>query len=146
QQAMMRMADARMVRDNTPGETERMLNAVREARNSRRYFAVLAYSKEYIAYHGHVPELDAMYAEALMETGQIGQSRAIYRSWLRSPVSAQAHHGLGLLAARAGENAEAIRELSQAVALDPANATYLGDLGYARLRIGDLEGAGLALG
>src|SRR5690606_6084312 len=26
------------------------------------------------------------------------------------------------------------------------NATYLGDLGYARLRIGDLEGAGLALG
>lgn len=146
QQAMMRTAEAKAARRNTPTPSQMMLNVVRQAMDQQRYFAVLAYARKYIAEHGHTPELDALYAKALMETGQPDQSRALYESLTRTAFAAEAHHGLGLLAARAHDDARAVDELAQAVALEPANPTFLSDLGYARLRIGDLKQARLALG
>lgn len=146
QESLRRMAEARATAKNTPSQSDMMLNVVREARADRRYYAVLAYARQYIAQHGHTPELYALYAEALMETGQLAESRSLYQSLLRTDLAAQAHHGLGLLAARSGQDAQAVQELSGAVALQPANPIFLGDLGYAQLRAGDLRGAGLSLG
>ncbi|CAM5207788.1 hypothetical protein CDEF62S_00963 [Castellaniella defragrans] len=146
QQAMMRSAEEAAERKNLPSQSEMLLNRVREARRDERYFAVVAYARQYIRQYGHAPELDALYAEGLMETGQEAQSQALYASLVNTKFAAQAYHGLGLLAARAHRNAEAVKELSRAVSLQPANAVYLSDLGYAQLLLGDLDGAGLSLG
>ncbi|MGB6008430.1 tetratricopeptide repeat protein [Castellaniella sp.] len=146
QESMRRTAESRAAHKNMPSQADMMLNVVREARADRRYYAVLAYSRQAIARHGHTPELDVLYAEALMETGQLEESRALYQTLTRTDLAAQAHHGLGLLAARSGQDARAVGELSAAVALQPANPVFLGDLGFAQLRAGDLGGAGLSIG
>ena len=50
-----------------------------------------------------------------------------------------------LLAGAAGNFREASYELAQAAALAPTDATTLSDLGYARLREGDVAGARVPL-
>jgi Flp pilus assembly protein TadD len=146
QQAMEHSAELSEARRNQPSQADMLLNLVREARNGQRYFAVVAYARQYIKLHGHTPELDALYAEGLMNTGQEAQSQALYQSLVHTTFAAQAYHGLGLLAARSHQSATAVQALSQAVSLQPANPMYLSDLGYAQMLSGDLDGAGLSLG
>jgi Flp pilus assembly protein TadD len=64
---------------------------------------------------------------------------------LSTPLAAHGHHGLGLLAGAAGDFRAASRELAQAAALAPTDAGTLSDLGYARLREGDIGAARVPL-
>src|SRR5690606_40484104 len=48
QESLRRMAEARATAKNTPSQSDMMLNVVREARADRRYYAVLAYARQYI--------------------------------------------------------------------------------------------------
>ncbi|AHV91814.1 hypothetical protein [Bordetella holmesii] len=122
------------------------LSVIREAQQSGRYFASLAYLDAYRQTYGETPQVQVMRTDALRMTGQADSAEALYRALLNGEEAAQAWHGLGLLAAGRSDFAQAATDLARAASLRPTDAQYLGDLGYARLRAGDLQGARLPLG
>ncbi|AKQ56849.1 tetratricopeptide repeat protein [Bordetella hinzii] len=122
------------------------LSVIREAQQSGRYFASLAYLDAYRQTYGETPEVQVMRADALRMTGQGEAAEKLYRNLLSGEQAPAAWHGLGLLAAGRSDFAGAADALARAAALRPTDAQYLGDLGYARLRAGDLQGARLPLG
>jgi arylsulfatase A-like enzyme/tetratricopeptide (TPR) repeat protein len=67
--------------------------------------------------------------------------RAEEAALARSPESAAAHNGLGLLAIDAERPPDAVREFERATALDSTNASYWTNLGNARRATGDRSGA-----
>lgn len=101
------------------------------------WYASLAHIDAYRQRYGDSPQLRALQAEALRRTGQIEAATAIYRGLLKGPQAAAAWHGLGLIAAGAERPGEAEDALARAVALEPLNVDYLGDLGFHRLREGE---------
>lgn len=101
------------------------------------WYASLAHIEAYRQRYGDTPQLRALQAEALRRTGQADAAAAIYRGLLKGPQAAAAWHGLGLIAAGAERPGEAEDALARAVALDPLNVDYLGDLGFHRLREGE---------
>lgn len=105
------------------------------------YYASLAHIDAYEKRYGMTPRLAILRADALRETNQPDAAAAIYREQRQGPEAAAAWHGLGLVAAARGQYTQAAKDLAQAVQRAPINATYLGDLGYARLQTGDLTGA-----
>ena len=109
------------------------------------YYASLAHIDAYEKQYGATPDSTLLRAEALRETGQPSASAQAYRALLPTPLAARGYRGLGLLAGAAGNFREASYELAQAAALAPTDATTLSDLGYARLREGDVAGARVPL-
>lgn len=109
------------------------------------YYASLAHIDAYEKQYGVTPDSTLLRADALRETGQSAASEKAYRALLSTPLAARGYRGLGLLAGAAGDFPAAARELAQAVALAPTDAATLSDLGYARLRAGDVADARVPL-
>lgn len=146
EQALMRQADSSSDQEHRSNEPKLMLALIRESQAQERYFASLAYIDSYRQRFGDSDELAALQAEALRRTGQKEESEAVYRKLLGGSQAALGWHGLGLLAGARGEFAQAAEYLDRAVKLAPTDAPMLGDLGYARLRAGDMAGARVPLG
>jgi Flp pilus assembly protein TadD len=144
-QAAVQAQEAEQRGKDVADDRQVYLSLIRRMQSDGLYFASLAHVDAYRARYGSTPELALMRADALRATGQDAESDAAYRALLDSPQAAQAWHGLGLLAGQRGHYAEAVERLAQAAAREPANAVVLGDLGYARLRTGDVTGARLPL-
>ncbi|MFS8979887.1 tetratricopeptide repeat protein [Cupriavidus necator] len=120
------------------------LGLIRKMQQDGLYFASLAHIEVYLKRFGTGPEIQAMRADALRETGQDKAAVEAYRQLAATSQGAQAahaHHGLGLLAGRQDDFALAITELRQAGALDPVNPRIASDLGYALMRAGALQDA-----
>ena len=145
-QAMISQYQAEQARKNTPDEPHLMLSMIRQAQKQGRYFASLAYIDAYIKQYGHNTDVDALRADALRMTGQTADSRAAYQALLKTDKAAEGWHGLGLLAGAEGNFPQAAQDLAQAARLAPTDALVLNDLGYARMRAGDLAGARVPLG
>jgi Flp pilus assembly protein TadD len=64
---------------------------------------------------------------------------------LQTPLAARGYRGLGLIAGASGDFSRAAQQLQEAVQLAPTDAPTLSDLGYARLRQGDVSGARVPL-
>jgi Flp pilus assembly protein TadD len=109
------------------------------------YYASLAHIDAYEKQYGVTPDSTLLRADALRETGQSAASAKAYHALLSTSLAARGHRGLGLLAGAAGDFRTAVRELAQAVALAPTDAATLSDLGYARLREGDVADARVPL-
>lgn len=109
------------------------------------YYASLAHIDAYEKQYGVTPDSTWLRAQALRETGQSAASADAYRALLPTSLAASGYHGLGLLAGAAGDFRGACRALQQAAALAPTDAATLSDLGYARLREGDVAGARVPL-
>ncbi|MFC0693864.1 pilus assembly protein [Paraburkholderia humisilvae] len=109
------------------------------------YYASLAHIDAYDRQSGATPDSILLRADALRATGQPAASADAYRQLLTTPLAARAYRGLGLLAGAAGDFAAAAGQLEQAVQLAPTDAATLSDLGYARLRAGDILGARVPL-
>lgn len=109
------------------------------------FYASLAHIDAYEKQYGATPDSTLLRAQALRETGQPSASAQAYRSLLSTPLAARGYHGLGLLAGAQGDFREAASELAQAATLAPTDAATLSDLGYARLREGDVAGARVPL-
>lgn len=144
-QAAVQAQEAEQRGKDVADDRQVYLSLIRRMQSDGLYFASLAHVDAYRARYGSTPELALMRADALRATGQDAESDGAYRALLDSPQAAQAWHGLGLLAGQRGHYAEAVERLAQAAAREPANAVVLGDLGYARLRAGDVTGARLPL-
>ncbi|HWX11453.1 MAG TPA: pilus assembly protein [Trinickia sp.] len=109
------------------------------------YYASLAHIDAYEKQYGATPDSTLLRADALRATGQPDASAAAYRALLTTPLAARGYRGLGLLAGAAGDFGDAGRQLDHAVELAPTDAPTLSDLGYARLRDGDVAGARVPL-
>lgn len=117
------------------------LDLIRKMQSRGLYFASLAHIDAYRGRFGNTPALRLLQAEALRKTRQVDEAERIYRDLRHGPEAAAAWHGLGRIAASRGDYAEATQALSRAVSLAPIDATYLGDLGYARLLGGNPDAA-----
>jgi Flp pilus assembly protein TadD len=80
-------------------------------------------------------------AEALRRIDRNEEALAIYRKLAGGCLNGRAQHGLGLLAARQGRQADALTHLRLARQLMPTDLNVRNDLGYALLLAGQLDAA-----
>ncbi len=146
EQALARQKEDEAEGRRRPKEPEMMLSLIAEAQRQERYFASLAYIDAYQQKFGNDSRVAVMRADALRQTGQIALSEQAYRALTSGDQAADGWHGLGLIAGGRGQFDQAIDDFSRAAKLAPMNARILGDLGYARLRAGDVNGARVPLG
>ncbi|MEG2805394.1 Flp pilus assembly protein TadD [Stenotrophomonas sp.] len=126
--------------ETPPQDDKRLyLDLIGQMQRQGAYFASLAHVDAYRQRYGDSPALRLLEADGLRETQQVDAARALYHRLANGPQGAAAWHGLGLIAARAGDAAEAENGLARAVQLQPLNTDYLGDLGFARLQAGRLD-------
>jgi Flp pilus assembly protein TadD len=118
---------------------------VRRMQGNGLWFASLAHLDALEKRWGTTPETRLLRADALRQTGQAAEARALYARLAGTPLEGMAQHGMGLLAASEGQADEAIRAFERARALSPTDALLLGDLGYALLRAGRTAEARLPL-
>ncbi|MBB1593741.1 tetratricopeptide repeat protein [Achromobacter sp. UMC46] len=145
-QALARQKEDEAEGRRRPKEPEMMLSLISEAQRQERYFASLAYIEAYQQKFGNDSRLAVMRADALRQTGQTALSEQAYRALTSGDQAADGWHGLGLIAGGRGQFDQAVDYFSRAARLAPMNARFLGDLGYARLRAGDVDGARVPLG
>jgi Flp pilus assembly protein TadD len=112
------------------------MDLIRQMQQQGAYYASLAHIDAYRQRFGTTPELRRRQADALRATGQLDAARILYRSLLGGEQAAAAWHGLGLVEAQSGNALAADDALLKATELEPVNAAYLSDLGYARLCAG----------
>lgn len=117
------------------------LDLIRQMQQQGAYYASLAHIDAFRQRYGNLPELRLLQADALRETGQDAQADKVYEGLRDSDQAGAAWHGIGLIAARGGDHARAELALSKAVEIEPINVSYLGDLGYERLQVGQLQAA-----
>ncbi|HEY0973475.1 MAG TPA: tetratricopeptide repeat protein [Solimonas sp.] len=101
-------------------------------------YAALAHIQDQQRRTGNTAELRYLEAEARRRLGQIAEAEALYRGLLRSDLSAQAYHGLGLLYAT-GNLGQSIVYLREAAKRRPTDADVRSDLGFALLRAGQYD-------
>ena len=109
------------------------------------FYASLAHIDAYEKQYGSTPDTILLRADALRQTGQAQGSADAYTKLLTTALAARGHRGLGLLAGAAGKFDKASEEFDAATRLQPTDALTLSDLGYARLRLGDVAGARVPL-
>lgn len=145
-QAQARQAEDEAARKAMPSQPDMFLSLIAQSMEQGRHFAALAYVDAYIQQYGNTPDIAPLQANALRLTGQTAESEAVYRRLVSTGKAAEGWHGLGLLAGARGDFAQAADSLAKASRLRPTDADMLSDLGYARLRAGDVAGARLPLG
>jgi Flp pilus assembly protein TadD len=102
------------------------------------FYAALAHIDAYEKQYGATPDTILLRAEALRQTGQAQSSADAYTKLLNTPLAARGYRGLGLLAGAAGDFAKASEFFDTSTRMQSTDALTLSDLGYARLRLGDV--------
>lgn len=137
QQGYLRPTAPALADTPTPQDDKAMyLALIERMQREGAWYASLAHVEAYRNRFGDTPALRVLQAEALRRTGRNDDAAALYRTLLKGPQAPSAWHGLGMIAAAEERAGEAEDALARAVALDPLNATWLGDLGFQRLRDG----------
>jgi Flp pilus assembly protein TadD len=144
-QAERAAAQAAAQKEPAPDTPGMYLALIDRMQRQGLYYASLAHIDAYEKQYGATPDSTLLRAQALRETGQGAASAKAYRALLATPLAAGGYRGLGLLAGADGDFRGACRALGQAAALAPTDAVTLSDLGYARLREGDIAGARVPL-
>jgi Flp pilus assembly protein TadD len=132
-------------RDPAPDAPGTYLDLIGRMQGQGLYYASLAHIDAYEKQYGATPETILLRADALRMTDQPDAASASYAKLLQTPLAARGHRGLGLIAGSAGNFPRAADELQQAAQLAPTDPLTLSDLGYARLREGDVQGARVPL-
>ncbi|MBO9469460.1 hypothetical protein J7355_05060 [Endozoicomonas sp. G2_2] len=128
-----------------PDENARLYtDLIRQLISQDRLYAALAHLQAREQEFGVTDELRLLRADILRKMDDLGGARRLYEQLLDTPYVGQAHHGLGLIIARDDLAAGEVH-LQKAVALVPTDARMRNDLGYAKLRQGQLAQARLQL-
>jgi len=109
------------------------------------YYASLAHLDAFEARWPSRADATLLRANALRESGQTEAAKTMYGKLLDGSLAARAHHGLGLIAMRAGNFEEGSAALNRAAVQAPTDAAILGDQGYAFLMLGKFDEARMAL-
>lgn len=131
--------------DPKPDSPGMYLGLIDQMQAQGLYFASLAHIDAYEKQYGASPDTNLLRADALRMTDQPAEAAQAYALLLKTPLAARGYRGLALVAGAAGDFARAAQELEQAALLAPTDAVILSDLGYARLRTGDVNGARVPL-
>lgn len=126
---------------DAPDERKAYLEMIGQMQQQGAWFASLAHVDAFRQKYGNPPELRLLQAHALFQTGQVADAETAYRSVLGTPQAAAGWHGIGLIAAQQNRGTDAEQALAKAVQLDPLNAAFQSDLGFACLRNGHLDAA-----
>ena len=120
------------------GDTSVRLDMVQQLMEDGRLHAALA----------HLDELDSdsvqatyLRAEILRQSDRSDDAKLLYQVLTESCLAGQGHHGLGLIAGRQQQLAEAELQLAKAAGLLPVNARIRNDYGYALLMNGKFADA-----
>ncbi|WP_087732806.1 pilus assembly protein [Paraburkholderia piptadeniae] len=132
-------------RDAAPDTPGMYLGLIDGMQRQGLYYASLAHIDAYEKQYGASPDSILLRADALRTTDQPAASAAAYTQLLNTPLAARGYRGLGLLAGASGDFERASQALETAVELAPTDVATLSDLGYARLRAGDIAGARVPL-
>jgi Flp pilus assembly protein TadD len=133
---------AQQTKPDTPGM---YLGLIDRMQTQGLYYASLAHIDAYEKQYGVSPDSTLLRADALRATDQPSASATAYTQLLNTPLAARGYRGLGLLAGASGDFERASQSLSRAADLAPTDVATLSDLGYARLRAGDIAGARVPL-
>ena len=124
--------------ETLPGDTSVRLDMVQQLMEDGRMHAALA----------HLDELDSdsvqatyLRAEILRQSERSDDAKQLYQELTESCLVGQGHHGLGLIAGRQQQLAEAELQLAKAAGLLPVNARIRNDYGYALLMNGKFADA-----
>ncbi|MEM5385614.1 pilus assembly protein [Paraburkholderia phymatum] len=131
--------------DTAPDTPGMYLGLIDRMQAQGLYYASLAHIDAYEKQYGASPDSILLRADALRATDQPASSAAAYTQLLNTPLAARGYRGLGLLAGASGDFERASQVLETAVELAPTDVATLSDLGYARLRAGDVAGARVPL-
>ncbi len=115
-----------------PTDNTRLAGIEQLLREGKPY-AALAQLDALAAQGTRPPQLDLARADALRRIDRPGQAEALYRNLLNTCLQGRAWHGLGLLQAQRGQQADSIASLERARNLQPTDARVRNDLGYALL-------------
>src|SRR5260370_23735204 len=132
-------------KDPAPDTPGMYLGLIDQMQSQGLYFASLAHIDAYEKQYGVSPDTIVLRADALRMTDQPDAAATAYGQLLKTPLATRGYRGLGLIAGAAGDFARAAQELRQAAQLAPTDAVTLSDLGYAKLRDGDVNGARVPL-
>lgn len=130
---------------NRKAEAQVYTDLIAQLLNQEQYFAALAHIEEHRIDVGPQPRLSLFEAQALYGLRYDGQARAIYLDLLGGAYDGFAHHGLGLIAARAGRLDQALPRFIRAVQSRPTDVAMRNDLGYALMQAGRFDDARLQL-
>lgn len=97
-----------------------------------RYEAALAFLDQY---RTPSPRSLVLRGDALVGAGYPLEAIPAYKAATQSAYGAQAYNGMGRAESAHGAWAAAIEDFRRASAIEPANAEYLNNLGYARLQL-----------
>ena len=98
-----------------------------------RFEAAIAFLDQYKASQAPGPRYQLLRGDALLGAKRLDEAATAYAAAASSAFAAKAYGGLGRVAAGRGDWNGAGDNFARASALDPANATYLNNEGYARL-------------
>lgn len=115
-----------------PTDNTRLAGIEQLLREGKPY-AALAQLDALAAQGVRPPQVDLARADALRRIDRPTQAEALYRALLEGCLQGRAWHGLGLLQAQRGQQAESIASLERARNLQPTDARVRNDLGYALL-------------
>jgi len=122
---------------SSPADNTR-LASIEQMVNEGKLYAALA---QLDALGNTSPKARMIRADALRRIDKDKEAQALYVGLTGSCMSGRAHHGLGLLAAHRGDQADSIAHLKQARLALPTAPDVRNDLGYAFLLAGMLDDA-----
>jgi Flp pilus assembly protein TadD len=100
----------------------------------QRYEAAIAFLAKYQKSQALTPRYHKLAGDALAGAGRTDEALAAYRQALKSDFAAEAYNGIGRALSASGKWVEASENFRQAATLDPSNAGYLNNFGYAQLK------------
>jgi tetratricopeptide (TPR) repeat protein len=101
-----------------------------------RYEAAIAFLDEYKVSQAASPRYQLLRGDASLGAKRYDDAIAAYKVAAGSGFAARAYSGLGRVAAAQGDWSAAAADFTRASVLDPANAAYLNNIGYAKLHLG----------
>jgi tetratricopeptide (TPR) repeat protein len=124
-------------------ESSLYLGVVEGLIQQRRYQAAIAFLAKYQKNQKQTPRFFKLVGDALSGARRYDEAMAAYRHLLKSAYSAQAYNGIGRALSAKGKWAEAAENFRSAAMIDPTNARYLNNCGYAQLKQ-NFQGVSLA--
>lgn len=115
-------------------QSELYLGVVDGLIRQERYEAAIAFLAKYQKSASLTPRYHKLAGDALAGAGRTEEALAAYRLALDSDMAASAYNGMGRALSARGRWADAAEDFRQAATMDPANAIYLNNFGYAQLK------------
>jgi tetratricopeptide (TPR) repeat protein len=125
-----------------PAEADLYLGIVDGLIAQNRYQAAIAFLEQYGKSEKPSPRYRQLLGDALAGAGRYDEAISAYRTILKSTMAARAYDGIGRAESAMHRWGNASDDFRRATTLDPANANYLNNFGYAQMKQ-DFRGARL---